>query len=53
MLGVIKGQTGSYDYGYFALSLCMVLAGAVMLTLQKETVPAEEVLPDREVNQNG
>ena len=42
MLGVIKGQTGSYDYGYFALSFCMVLAGAVMLTLKKVAVQPTE-----------
>ena len=40
LLGVIKGQTGSYDYGYFALAACMLLAGMVMLTLKKETAAA-------------
>ena len=38
LLGVVKGQTGSYDYGYFALAFCMILAGAVMLTLKKESI---------------
>ncbi len=46
MLGVIKGQTGSYDYGYFALAGCMVLAGLVMLTLQKENAAAPAAAAD-------
>lgn len=40
MLGVIKGRTGSYDYGYFALAGCLVLAGLVMLTVKKAEASA-------------
>lgn len=40
MLGVIKTHTGSYDYGYFALAACLVVAGIVMLTLEK-TLPTD------------
>ena len=42
MLGVIKSRTGSYDYGYFALAACLVLAGLVMLTVKKTEASMEQ-----------